>query len=172
MLANAAARRGYSITPTSPSSRLIFIWGLVVSASEKSIMFEWFAYILSFFGVDSPLPSGTCQRNKLRGRQSVCWPSFKSIERTRTFWQDQRIYIYIIPSWPWIIPGWMEYGRWPKPSSSCKPAVKTIDLRIGPTWSSTPDSAYLSVCSRSCQGFMTALASSGTERFRPWTLSE
>ena len=25
MLANAAARRGYSITPTSPSSRLMFI---------------------------------------------------------------------------------------------------------------------------------------------------
>jgi len=40
------------------------------------------------------------------------------------------------------------------------------------TWSSTPESAYFSVLSRSFHGLMRSLACSGTARFSPWTLSQ
>jgi predicted CoA-binding protein len=38
MLVKAATRNGYSITPVSPSRRLMFNCGVVVSASAKSTM--------------------------------------------------------------------------------------------------------------------------------------
>ena len=56
MLAKAATRKGYSVTPVWPSSRLMSSWGFVDSASEKSTILGWFAYIRRWRGVDSPLP--------------------------------------------------------------------------------------------------------------------
>jgi hypothetical protein len=45
-LVNDATRNGYSTTPVSPSSKLMLSWGFADSASEKSTMVEWLAYIL------------------------------------------------------------------------------------------------------------------------------
>jgi len=45
-LVNDATRTGYSTTPVSPSSKLMLSCGFVDSASEKSTMVAWLAYIL------------------------------------------------------------------------------------------------------------------------------
>jgi len=46
MLVNDATRTGYSTTAVSPSSKLMLSCGFVDSASEKSTMVAWLAYIL------------------------------------------------------------------------------------------------------------------------------
>ena len=56
MFAKEAVRRGYSVTPVSPSRRLMFSCGVMSSASEKSTMFVRLAYIRNRRGVSSPLP--------------------------------------------------------------------------------------------------------------------
>lgn len=55
-LVKAATRRGYSVTSTWLSRRLISSCGAVVSAWSKSTMLGWFAYIRSRRGVNSPRP--------------------------------------------------------------------------------------------------------------------
>lgn len=99
MLANAT-RRGYSITLTLPSRRLMFIWGLVVSASAKSIMFEWFGYILRFLGVDSHLrePARKTDYGTIIGLLT----KFQEY-RTNTDVLERRnsISVYIVLHWSW-----------------------------------------------------------------------
>lgn len=58
MLANAAMRKGYSVTPASFNSDKSS-WGVIASASAKSTIVGWLAYICKRRGVTSPLPSFT-----------------------------------------------------------------------------------------------------------------
>ena len=89
-LENAAIRRGYSVTPVSPSSREMLSWGLVLSASTKSMIVLWLAYTRRWRGAKSPLPS------------THIWVIFRAyIERKYRFWVEQNVGERFL---------WMEYG--------------------------------------------------------------
>lgn len=85
MLAKAATRKGYSVTSICPSNRLMSSCGLVDSASEKSMMLVWLAYIRRWSGVVSPLPSWFRKKWSARFTEWSNSPSFRSRDLTRTF---------------------------------------------------------------------------------------
>ena len=95
MFAKDAVRKGYSATPVSPSSKLMFSWGVTSSASEKSTMFVRLAYIRNRRGVSSPLPDigggqreGSTPNLKHHHPRPLYLPSLSTTERRRTFCEN------------------------------------------------------------------------------------
>lgn len=92
-------------------------------------------------------------------------PSFKSIERTRTFWLGTLSYAVLnsLDNFSYLAERYVEDDL----NGVFGVSEGSAHWQALRTWSSTPDSANLSVCSRSFQGLMISLASSGTVRFNP-----